>query len=119
MFDQVKQDIENNMPKCTTWLHYVGVGNLAFGIFVALLIFVGFAYINDDFILLGLIIAGIVGVSFGVYSLLLEALSEIVSNTYRSAEYAKYQTEMLSKRLNISEDVKTAHENLSEDLPEM
>ena len=119
MFDKVKRNIENNMPKCTTWLHTFGKYIFYIGIITAIIIFIGFANIDDDFIIIGLVLAVVIVVSCGVYYLLFEALSEIVSNTYRSAEYTKYQAEILSERLNVSGSDKTAHENIGEDLPEM
>lgn len=119
MFDKVKQNIENNKPDCTAWLHTFGTCTLIIGIIAAFIIFIGLVDIDDDLIIIGLVLAVVIVVSCGVYYLLFEALSEIVSNTYRSAEYTKYQAEILSERLNVSGGDKTTHENIGEDLPEM
>ncbi|MCD7828320.1 MAG: hypothetical protein LUG85_07285 [Clostridiales bacterium] len=111
-------DVEENIPTCTASLDKMAQFILVVGILCGIIVgSIGLFCDDEDYIRIILIVSGIILIAVSVFSaIFFEGMSKIVENTYRSAEYAKIQAEILCSEENILKSSNKV-QNIDDELP--
>ncbi|MCD7778303.1 MAG: hypothetical protein LUH47_07355 [Clostridiales bacterium] len=114
------KEVEKNLPGCVDNLSAISAILMVAGIVLGIITILAGLYIfsEDGFVGFIVIVSGVAVIFLlGIRSAFFEAMKEITANTYRSAEYAKIQLEIMCSDENSGAETANKVQKVDDEFP--